>query len=190
MKIRKLHEDNELEKRAKQQRKYGKGLSPFCTLNPDAGNVEHNVAMFNTINSPIEGPSNNPVSGPHGEAVSAGVAVSLLESAEFIELHYDNLEVTIVTRPAKAPSYHFEYDRDEAQTVEEKIAHNYSVPKKDIVEFLMENITDEDLENIEDVNDKELEEFVEKNFDKLFDKYELQILDNFRDDAREDAERP
>lgn len=41
------------------------------TLNPDAGNVEHNINMFNHMNSPTGGPSNNPVSGPFGGDVSA-----------------------------------------------------------------------------------------------------------------------
>lgn len=41
------------------------------TLNPDAGNVEHSINMFNHMNSPTGGPSNNPVSGPFGGAVMA-----------------------------------------------------------------------------------------------------------------------
>ncbi len=187
MKIRKLHEDNELEKRAKQQKKHGTGLSPFCTLNKDAGNVEHNIMMFNKMSSPVEGISNNPVSGPHGGEV--GVAESLIESTSTVDLHYDDLEVTIVTRLAKAPSYHFEYDHDEAQTVEEKIAHDHTVPKQDVVEFLMETVTDEDFPEIDDSTDAELENFVNKNFDSLFNKYEAKILDNYREQAREDAER-
>ena len=63
---------NELEKRAKQHRKKQKGLSPFCSLKRDAGNVEHNVAMFNHMNSPTEIQSNNPVSGPFGGSAGSG----------------------------------------------------------------------------------------------------------------------
>jgi hypothetical protein len=40
-------------------------------VNPDAGNVEHNIEMFNKMNSPVDGPSNNPVSGPFGGDVCA-----------------------------------------------------------------------------------------------------------------------
>lgn len=60
---------NELEKRARAHKKRLKGLNG--TLNPDAGNVEHNINMFNHMNSPTGGPSNNPVSGPFGGDVSA-----------------------------------------------------------------------------------------------------------------------
>lgn len=45
---------------AKKKKKNG------ALVNPDAGNVEHNVAMFNKMNSPVDGPSHNPVSGPFG----------------------------------------------------------------------------------------------------------------------------
>ena len=62
-----LTEENELEKRAKKHRKKQAGIT---TLNPDAGNVEYNIAMFNNANSPVEGPSNNPISGPVGGDVA------------------------------------------------------------------------------------------------------------------------
>lgn len=47
MKFR-LIEENELEKRAKYHRKRQKGLSPFCYLNPNAGNVEKGIEVFNS----------------------------------------------------------------------------------------------------------------------------------------------
>lgn len=76
---------NELEKRAEAHKKKNKGLSRYCYLNPNAGNVEHNVDMFNKMNSPTDGPTNNPISGPFGGDVSApassgGVAESLQEA--------------------------------------------------------------------------------------------------------------
>lgn len=49
-------------------------------VNPDAGNVEHNIDMFNKMNSPVDGPSNNPISGPFGgDICGEGVAESLTE---------------------------------------------------------------------------------------------------------------
>lgn len=60
---------NELKDRAKKHRKKQKGIT---TLNPDAGNVEYNIGMFNKLSGATEGPSNNPVSGPFGGDVSAG----------------------------------------------------------------------------------------------------------------------
>ena len=49
-----LLNENELKKRAKYHKKMQKGLSAFCFLNPDAGNVEHNIEMFNQMTSPVE----------------------------------------------------------------------------------------------------------------------------------------
>ena len=66
--------ENELKKRAKFHRKRQKGLPALSTLNPNAGNVEYNVAMFNHMNTPAGGFTNNPISGPMGGVVSAPAA--------------------------------------------------------------------------------------------------------------------
>ena len=179
MEVKKLQENNELEKRAKQHGKKSKGLSSHCKLNPDAGNVEHNVAMFNHMSSPSGGPSTNPC-GPMAEGLN--------ESAELIDLHYDKLKVTIVTRQARPASYYFEYDRDEAQTVEEYIEYDYTVKKSEVVDFICENMTENDFANIEDASDAELVAFVNEHFDDLYSKYEKMILEYFEDSAREHAE--
>ena len=72
---------NDLEKRAAYHRKRLKGLNG--TLNPNAGNVEHNIKMFNHINSPVEGPANNPISGPMGGNVDgAATATACCEALE------------------------------------------------------------------------------------------------------------
>lgn len=59
-------------KLVKKHKKRQKGLPALSTLNTNAGNIEHNVSMFNKMNSPADGPSNNPISGPFGGAVSSG----------------------------------------------------------------------------------------------------------------------
>ena len=66
--------ENELKKRAKFRRKRQRGLPALSTLNPNAGNVEYNVAMFNHMNTPAGGFTNNPISGPMGGDVSAPAA--------------------------------------------------------------------------------------------------------------------
>ena len=43
------------------------------SINYNAGNVEHNIAMFNKMNNPIGNPSTNPVSGPMGESLTEGL---------------------------------------------------------------------------------------------------------------------
>lgn len=64
-------------------------------INPDAGNVEHNIEMFNKMNSPVDGPSNNPISGPFGGDVGGGEAMgeSLNESTTK-SLRYQFLDET------------------------------------------------------------------------------------------------
>ena len=59
-----IKEENELEKRAKFNRKHNKGLGWF--VNPDAGNVEYNNAFFNSAMNAAESPSTNPT-GPMSE---------------------------------------------------------------------------------------------------------------------------
>lgn len=44
---------------------------PYDSINRDAGNVEHNIAMFNKMSSSSEAPCANPVSGPFGGAAMA-----------------------------------------------------------------------------------------------------------------------
>lgn len=61
-----------LSKKVDESRKKKK---PFDSINTNAGNVEHNIAMFNKMNSPIEGPCTNPVSGPFGGDVGGGEAM-------------------------------------------------------------------------------------------------------------------
>lgn len=46
-----------------------KKKNPYDSINTNAGNVEHNIEMFNKMNSPAEEPCNNPVSGPFGGEV-------------------------------------------------------------------------------------------------------------------------
>lgn len=69
-------------KQVKYNRKKKKGL-PYVGFNPNAGNVEHNIKMFNHMND-IGDLSNNPISGPFGGDVSApagdGAGMSMGES--------------------------------------------------------------------------------------------------------------
>ena len=173
---------NELEQRAQKHKRKKKGLSG--TLNPDAGNVEHNVAMFNHMNTTTGGPSTNPC-GPMAEEL----VTEATPAQETIELHYDELPIEICVKPAAAPSYHFEYDRDEAQFKTDTTSFDLEVNKSDIVTFIIENMNPDDYSGDwdNDGTDK-IEQFVMGNFDSLFSKYESAILDSYRDEAIEKAE--
>jgi len=187
MKVRKLHEANELETRAAQHKKKQKGLSPFCSLNTDAGNVEHNISMFNTMNTPVGGPSNNPISGPHGGDVVCESTDS--SSTNKIDLFYDDLEIEVVSRSGRCPSYSFRYGYDEPETRTVTVSHELSVPQSEIEEVIAWNLTDEDYQQFDDSVDGAIWKFIEDNFDRLLDKYESKVLAHFEDRARNAAER-
>ena len=135
---------NELEKRANAHKKRQRGLA-LTYLNTDAGNVEHNVAMFNKMNSPIDAPINNPISGPFGGDVSApageGAAMGEgLEKSEInpmIELEYENISVTV---------YGEQRDADDWDEWEVQTDWSYKVDRDEIEVLIFENyISDEDL---------------------------------------------
>ena len=86
-----IHEDAKSDwmKLVKKHKKKQKGLPALSKLNTNAGNVEHNIKMFNTAATPVDGPSNNPVSGPFGGDVSGGMCESLIDiGADKIVLNY------------------------------------------------------------------------------------------------------
>lgn len=172
---------NELEQRAQKHKRKRKGL--FGTLNPDAGNVEHNIAMFNHVNTPAGGPSTNPCGPMAEEFVTESNSIQ-----EMLELHYDDLPVEVCVKPAETPGYHFEYDQDEAEYKTETISYDFEVPKKDVVTFIIENMDPDDYDgDWENDSSDKVEKFVNDNFDLLFTKYQTTIEDAYRDDAIEKA---
>jgi hypothetical protein len=65
----------------------------------NAGNVEHNIAMFNKMNNPISAPSTNPVSGPMGESLKEGLindeAKRILKCKEHESIEGKNINLII-----------------------------------------------------------------------------------------------
>ena len=68
----------------KKQRKRLKGL-PSVGFNPCGGNVEHNIKMFNKMNSPTDMLSNNPISGPFGGDVPSSTSSGMSENLSIYE---------------------------------------------------------------------------------------------------------
>lgn len=158
-------------------------------VNPDAGNVEHNIEMFNKMNSPVDGPSNNPVSGPFGGDVAC--AESLTEAMppkkETIELEYKDLEFT-QCGPQRDVDDWDEWDRCMDWT--------YEVDKDNLYTFIFESCIDETdfplaFEDDFDPNNAEdwgkFESWLDDNFDAVFSKYEEKILENWEEDAANEA---
>ena len=62
-----------------------KKKQPCDSITKDAGNVEHNIAMFNKMNSPAEGPCTNPVSGPMGESLEGSDKWMLIKTDKWYD---------------------------------------------------------------------------------------------------------
>lgn len=93
-------------KQVKYNRKKKKGL-PYISFNPNAGNVEHNIAMMNKMlnvgeisNNPISGPFGGDVSAPAGDGAGMSMGESYVRSFDklpselklFIEEHIEYIE--------------------------------------------------------------------------------------------------
>ena len=133
---------NELKDRAKKHAKKQRGIT---TLNPDAGNVEYNIGMFNKMSGAVEGPSNNPVSGPFGGDVS----VACCEASDCCEA----LKLPDVEDPYKD----FVFTREEKQLAKElqkasNFCSNFRVKIEDGTYDLYEDgVLLEQFESVEDL---------------------------------------
>lgn len=156
-------------------------------VNPDAGNVEHNIEMFNKMNSPVDGPSNNPISGPFGGDVCAESLNEAAPKKETIELEYKDLEFT---------QYGTKRDVDDWDEWDRCMDWTYEVDKDDLYTFIFESCIDESdfpeaFEDEFDPNNAEhwarFESWLDDNFDTIYSKYEEKILENWEEDAQKDA---
>lgn len=144
---------------------------PYDSFQKDAGNVEHNVAMFNHMNNPAESPSTNP-NGPMAES---------LYSKEEIDLEYNNLEFSI---------------GDYEDEVDLCIDYTYSVDKDELYTYIFEDcIKEEDFpEAFDDEFDPNSDsdwmkftDWLDDHYDEIFEKYKIDILCHYEDAAIDEA---
>jgi hypothetical protein len=107
-----------------------------------------------------------------------------IDPRELVELEYPSLTVTIYGEQRA------EDDWDEFKHTD---SHVFLVPKVEVATAIWEDyITEEDVADVEgglealEDDDAAWEKFLETHFDDLFEKYNKQILDYFRDEAIED----
>ena len=173
----------------KKHKKKQKGLPALSKLNTNAGDVEHNLTMFNKMNTPVEGPSNNPISGPFGEniACSESLNEAASDKKETIELEYNNLEFT---------QYGNKHDVDNWDEWNRRMNWTYEVDKDDLYTFIFEYCIDEldfplAFEDNFDPNNSEdwhkFESWLDNNFDTIFNKYKEKILAHWEEDACDEA---
>ena len=175
-------------------KKKQKGLPALSTLNTNAGNVEHNIEVFNMMQ-----PNSMPyVDSSNGNIVSSeGCCESyhLQESndQEIVVLDYRNLPVEVVTRQGNSSGYYSSsfgnWLPDENDTTEILIDWEYEVDKQDIIEYLQDR---DDifvaLDIDPEVDDDSLNNAIIENFDNLLEKFEADIKEYFYDSAVSNAQ--
>ena len=167
----------------KNHKKRQHGLPALSTLNPNAGNVEHNINMFNAAQ-----PSTTPVT----DAVNGNTAAvcEALEPSVTVELEYEKLPIvqTKFVKDAYYDSNFGNYLPPDYDEVEYKISWTYEVDKQEVIEFL--SGLPEVIQELaaEDMYDDELEQLIADDFENILDSHYAQVLNYFKDEAIEDAE--
>lgn len=122
------------------------------------------------------------------DAVTEAIVSEAAQKPEQIELFYEDLEIII---------YGEQRDADDWDEYEYTVDWEYSVDKADLYTYIWENCLEDDefpegAADDFDPNNAEdwakFEAWLDDNFDTIFEKYKTDILENWEDAAREDAE--
>ena len=175
-------------------KKKQKGLPALSTLNTNAGNVEHNIKMFNMMqpdgSATVGASKGNTVSR---ESCSESYPLQESHDQESVVLDYENLPVEVVTRHGNPSGYYSSsfgnWLPDEDDTTEILIDWKYKVDKQDMIEYLQDR---DDifvaLDIDPEVDDDSLNNAIIENFDNLLEKFESDIKEYFYDSAVSDAQ--
>ena len=175
-------------------KKKQRGLPALSNLNTDAGNVEHNIEMFNMM-QPNSMPTADSSNGNTVSSEGCCESYQLQEShdQDVVVLDYENIPVEVVTRHGNSSGYYSSSfgNRlpDEDDTTEILIDWEYEVDKQDIIEYLQDR---DDifvaLDIDPEVDDDSLNNAIIENFDNLLEKFEADIKEYFYDSAVSSAQ--
>lgn len=167
-------------------KKKQKGLPALSTLNTDAGNVEHNIEMFNMM-QPDGSVSVDSVNG------NVGMGESMEIKNDYVALQYDDLPIEVVTRYGNPGGYYSSsfgnWLPDDDETKEMLVDWVYKADKIEVIEFLQD--LDEVLIDLGldlDVDADTLYATLEQNLDQLIEKYNEALKNHFYDRAVSDAQ--
>ena len=173
-------------------KKKQKGLPALSTLNTNAGNVEHNINMFNMMqpdgNMSVDA-SNGNISG---DACCESYSLHESNEHETVTLEYENIPVEVVTRSGNPSGYYStsfgNWLPDDDETAELLITWNYEVDKQDVIEYLQELDELFVFFNIDpNIDDESLNNFIQDNFDTIVEKFDDNIKEYFYDYAVRNA---
>ena len=178
-----MNEDarNDWLKLVKQHKKKQKGLPALSTLNTDAGNVEHNVEMFNHM-QPSECVPVSPISGSMAEGLSN------VDEEEMITLEYRKLPVEY----AKFLGLYYDPNyggmcNDNYDYYSDKVDFEYEVSKEDVLEVLGDDFGVQTEYWLEDMTADEYDAVLKDKFDEILSKYMHVVKEHFYEDALEAA---
>lgn len=175
-------------------KKKQRGLPALSNLNTDAGNVEHNIEMFNMM-QPNSMPSADSSNGNTVSSEGCCESYQLQEShdQDVVVLDYENIPVEVVTRHGNSSGYYsssfVNWLPEEDDTTEILIDWEYKVDKQDIIEYLQDH--DEIFVTLDidpEVDDDSLNNAIIENFDNLLEKFEADIKEYFYDSAVSNAQ--
>lgn len=161
--INKLNENakNDWLKIVKKHKRKQKGLPALSNLNTDAGNVEHNISMFNSMTS-----------------AEGCVCESINGKQETIELVYPELTFYDANDDEITTEWIFDVDKDDLYTY----IFEDCITEEDFPEAF------EDSFNPNNSKDwKKFTDWLDYNFEGVYNKYQQSILDRWEDAAIEDA---
>lgn len=173
-------------------KKRQKGLPALSKLNTNAGNVEHNIHMFNMMQ-----PSGDVSVDASNGNTSAGMSEELVKedkamNDEVVVLHYENLPIEVVTKQGNSTGY-YDYgmgqrypDEDTVETL--FVSWNYNADKQAVIECLQDMAEVQVDLKYDQLSDIEYDKALLDNFDILVDRYNNQILAYFEEDAIADAQ--
>lgn len=169
-------------------RKKQRGLPALSRLNTNAGNVEHNIEMFNMMQpdgSITVDSSNGNVSSNDGACCEA---MSSDYRLDYVTLEYANIPVEHQIKLGNPMGYYDSYYGmwlpDDGESEELYIDWSYEVPKQEIIDYLAEK--EETLEYLnvdEDIDSDRLNQLIDAHFDELFVALEDDIYKHFYDRA-------
>ena len=172
-------------------KKKQKGLPALSKLNTNAGNVEHNIKMFNMMqpdgSASVDASSGNISSGDCCESYITE------DAASKVVLKYDRLPVEVPTKGGTYGGYYSSdfgnYLPDTGNSTDLLVEWEYKIDKQDVVEYLQEKPEVLSYLNLDyDVDEDMIAQKIKDNFDKLVVEFNEDLKDEFYEDAVKDAQ--
>lgn len=98
-------------------------------------------------------------------------------------LYYDNL--TIMTYGPLIDDDYYELPYNEWEE-EETIEYEYEVDKQDVEQVIIDLVQEKENKYFD--SDEEVDQWLKDNYDEYLEKYNKEILDHFKEEAKEKAE--